>query len=309
MEWHLSNLVARGGTELMAGRINSLPQDLLSHFNIIHSRNSGIDVTKKNILVIHDLAQDPMYSYFKDEGWRQFDKLVFVSHWQKQQFQDWLGVPPSAGIVLRNAITPIEEHAKPMDKIRLMYYSTPHRGLDILYPVFDHLTKQFSDIELNVFSSFDLYAWPERDVQYQDLFKKLEDHPQINYSKSVSNDKIREELKRNHILAYPSTWQETSCLVLIEAMSAGLTCVHSSLAALPETSMNLTMMYEYHENPNVHAQRFYNQLHNAITLRREYSEHTGFVNNAAVKKSLTDSVYAWDTRSREWETLLKSLLT
>jgi glycosyltransferase involved in cell wall biosynthesis len=305
----MSNLTARGGTELMAERIGSLPQDLLSHFNIIHSRNTGVDVTKKNILVVQDLAPDPMYSYFKDGGWRQFDKLAFVSHWQKQQFQDWLGVPPSAGVVLRNAIKPIEEHAKPMDKIRLMYYSTPHRGLELLYPVFVHLAKQFPDIELNVFSSFDLYAWPERDVQYQDLFKKLEDHPQINYSKSVSNDRIREELKRNHILAYPSIWQETSCLVLIEAMSAGLTCVHSSLAALPETAMNLTMMYEYHEDLNAHAQRFYNYLYNAIRVRLEYSDNVGFVNNAAVRKSLTDSVYSWDTRSQEWETLLKSLLT
>lgn len=305
----MNNLVARGGTELMAERINSLPKDLLSHFNIIHSRNTGLDVTKKNILVCHDLALDPMYSYFKDGGWRQFDKIVFVSHWQKQQFQDYLGVPPSASVVLKNAITPIPEHEKPTDKIRLIYYSTPHRGLDLLYAAFVILAKEFDNIELNVYSSFDLYAWPERDAQFKQLFDKLRAHPKINYNKSVSNEQIREELKRNHILAYPSTWSETSCLVLIEAMSAGLACVHSSLAALPETSMNMTMMYDYHEDPHAHASKFYQVLRNAIITYQNENLLKQYQNNLDVTKSISDAVYDWKTRSREWQTLLKSLLT
>lgn len=293
----------------MAGRINSLPKDLLSHFNIIHSRNTGLDPTKKNILVLHDLALDPMYDYFKEGGWRQFDKLVFVSHWQKQQFQDYLGVPPSASAVLRNAITPIEEHTKPTDKIRLIYYSTPHRGLDLLYAAFLPLAKEFDNIELNVYSSFDLYAWPERDNQFKDLFDNLNSHPKINYHKSVSNEEIRSELKRNHILAYPSTWAETSCLVLIEAMSAGLTCVHSSLAALPETSMNLTMMYEYHEDPLAHANKFYRVLRNAIITHQNENLLKQHQNNLMVMKSMADSIYDWNVRSHEWQILLKSMLT
>lgn len=299
----------RGGTELMAERINTLPADLLSNFNIIHSRNTGLDPNKKNILVCHDLALDPMYEYFKDGGWNQFDKIVFVSHWQKQQFQDYLGVPPSASVVLKNAITPIEEHVKPDDKIRLVYYSTPHRGLDLLYAAFVPLAKEFPNLELNVFSSFELYAWPERDEPYKDLFAKLEEHPQINYHKSVPNEVIREELKNNHILAYPSTWQETSCLVLIEAMSAGLTCVHSSLAALPETSLGLTMMYEYDEDRQRHAQRFYHVLRNAIAIYNDNNLKQRHQNSLDVQKSITDAIYGWDKRSREWESFLKGVLT
>ena len=299
----------RGGTELMAERINTLPADLLSNFNIIHSRNTGLDPNKKNILVCHDLALDPMYEYFKDGGWNQFDKIVFVSHWQKQQFQDYLGVPPSASVVLRNAITPIEEHVKPDDKIRLVYYSTPHRGLDLLYAAFVPLAKEFPNLELNVFSSFELYAWPERDEPYKDLFAKLEEHPQINYHKSVPNEVIREELKKNHILAYPSTWQETSCLVLIEAMSAGLTCVHSSLAALPETSLSLTLMYDYHEDLHQHAQRFYHVLRNAIAIYNDNNVKQRHQNSLDVQKSIADAIYGWEKRSREWESFLKGVLT
>lgn len=301
-------LVARGGTELMAKRINTLRPELLSHFNIIHSRNTDVSINKKNILVLHDLALDPMHDHLRDGGWKNFDKLVFVSHWQKQQFQDYLGVPPSAGVVLKNAIVPIEDHVKPTDKIRLMYYSTPHRGLDVLYAAFVPLAEEFPNLELNVFSSFDLYAWPERDEQHKDLFKKLEDHPQINYSKSVSNDQIREELKHNHILAYPSTWQETSCLVLIEAMSAGLTCVHSSLAALPETSLSLTFMYDYHEDLNTHAMIFYNNLRRAIQIHSDENILSKHMNNLAVQKSVADVIYSWDNRAVQWENLMYNIL-
>jgi glycosyltransferase involved in cell wall biosynthesis len=294
----------RGGTELMADRINTLPAWLLSKFQITHSRDVNMSVTKKNILVLHDGVLDPMHDHLRDGGWKRFDKIVFVSHWQKQQFRDYMGLPASASVVLKNAITPIEEHTKPIDKIRLVYFSTPHRGLNLLYAAFVELAKEFSNLELNVFSSFDLYAWPERDIQYQELFEKLEAHPQINYSKSVSNDQIREELKRNHILAYPSTWEETSCLVLIEAMSAGLLCVHSSLAALPETSLSLTRMYDYHENPSQHVNQFYAHLRQAILTYADDNTQTGLL----MQKAVADKVYSWDNRKEEWKSLLASLL-
>jgi glycosyltransferase involved in cell wall biosynthesis len=294
---------ARGGTELMADRINSLPPELLSQFQIIHSRVREIDASKKKIYVLHDLAGDPEVEHLKNGGWQRFDKLVFVSHWQQQMYNAYLGVPFSAGVVLQNAIEPIAPHVKPKeDKVRLMYFSTPHRGLELLYPSFDYLYKKYNDIELNVYSSFNLYGWEQRDKPYEPLFEKLRQHPGINYSKAVTNDIIREELKRSHILAYPSIWQETSCLVMIEAMCAGLTCVHSSLAALPETAMGCTYMYDYTENHRDHVNRFTQTLEEAIldTLAgyTVSEERVEFINDT----------YSWESRKIQWENLLTSML-
>ena len=308
-----NNPKPRGGTELMADRINTLPAILRDQFQIIHSRiPEELDDTKKKILVLHDLVGDPMYDSLRDGGWKRFDKLVFVSHWQKQQFQDYLGVPPSASVVIKNAIDPIEEHKKDYDKIRLMYFSTPHRGLDLLYAAFNQLSKEFETaeigIELNVFSSFELYGWPERDKQYLGLFDKLRGHKAINYHKSVSNERIREELKRSHIFAYPSTWQETSCLCLIEAMSAGLHCVHSSLAALPETSMSLTTMYEYDEDPTVHANTLYAYLRHIVSAMQTSNGRLSIQRGAETQRQLTNQVYSWENRKNQWEMVLTNLL-
>jgi len=302
MEQSLSN-TARGGTELMADRINSLPPELLSPFQIIHSRVRELDHSKRKILVLHDLPGDPEVQHLKNDGWKRFDKLVFVSHWQQQMYNAYLGVPFEAGIVLQNAINPIEKHKKPQDKVRLMYFSTPHRGLELLYPTYGNLYKEFGDkIELNVYSSFDLYGWHVRDKPYELLFEKLRAHPGINYSKSVSNDVIREELKRSHILAYPSIWQETSCLVMIEALCAGLVCVHSSLAALPETAMGSTYMYGYTENVDHHMTRFEANLRDAIT---------DVLNGDEMSEDRVDflnDTYSWENRQWQWKELLTSLL-
>lgn len=312
MEFNELNKNARGGTELMAARIESaLDQDLLDQVQIIHSRVREIDESKKQILVLHDLATDPEVQHLKDGGWKKFHKLIFVSHWQQAMYNAYLGVPFDAGFVINNGVESIEEHTKPNpnDTLRLMYYSTPHRGLDVLYHVFNQLSQEHENLELNVFSSFDLYGWEQRDKPYEELFKKLEDHPNINYSKSVSNERIREEIKRSHILAYPSTWQETSCLVLIEAMMGGLVCVHSSLGALPETSMGLTDMYQFSEDKNVHAIRLYSALSNVIRAYRnsEGIKHIEHANKRTV--ALATRKYAWEILSVDWNRIVRALLT
>jgi len=301
-----------GGTELMANRIErDCNQSLLSQFQIIHSRVRDLDDSKKKILVCHDLATDPEVQHLKDGGWSKFDQIVFVSHWQREQYFMYLGVPYDVSVVMPNAIEPIEQHEKPdtKDKINLVYFATPHRGLDLLYVAFNQLAKEHKNIHLNVYSSFDLYGWGERDSEYKSLFEALEAHPKINYSKSVSNEQIREEIKRSHILAYPSTWAETSCLVLIESMMGGLIPVHSSCGALPETSLGLTEMYDFTENPNEHAIRLYSMLTNVINAYR-HPEGIKLINQAKERMvSLATRKYSWELRANDWNRMIRAILT
>lgn len=309
MEKNELNKNAKGGTELMQEKLEqNVPSELLKHFQIIASRSRGIDINRRTIYWLHDLPGDPEVQHLKDGGWKQYDKLVFVSHWQQQMYNSYLGVPYSAGVVLKNAINPIEEHEKPQDKtIRLIYTSTPHRGLNILYAVFEVLAKEYDNIELDVYSSFSLYGWPQRDAPYSELFTKLRKHPKINYHGAKPNDVIRDALKRADIFAYPSIWQETSCLALIEAMSAGCLCVHPNLAALPETSMHQTLQYQYTEDNEEHANIFYQYLKQAIEVMNKNPNIVRPQLN--VQKQLADTVFNWKIRGREWQQLLKYQLT
>jgi glycosyltransferase involved in cell wall biosynthesis len=298
-----TNKVARGGTELMAARINSLPPELLSKFQITHSRVRGLDKTKKQIYLLHDLPGDPEVEHLRNGGWQKFDKLVFVSHWQQQMYNLILGVPYSAGTVLQNAIDPcIASRKESSDVCRLIYFSTPHRGLNILSAAFKELRKEFGQrIELSVFSSFDLYGWEERDKPFGDLFRELTSTKGVTYSKSVSNSRIRSELLNHDVLAYPSIWPETSCLVLIESMCHGLKCVHSSLAALPETSLGLTNIYTYDERPQVHLKVFVDSMRSVVYNHLEGKSIPPYT------MQIANDLYSWEARSKQWTTLLDNI--
>ena len=218
-----TNANAMGGSEIIATKLaERINPELLKEFQIVNSRVRDLDETKVRILLLHDLPGDPESEFLKNGGYNKFHKLVFVSNWQMQEYIKYYNIPWSKCVVIQNFIDPIEEHKKPDDVIRLGYWSTPHRGLNILVPVFEKLCEKYDNLELDVYSSFKIYGWEERNAQYEKLFDRCRNHPKINYHGSVDNQTIREKVKGMHILAYPSIWQETSCIVLMEAMAAGL---------------------------------------------------------------------------------------
>lgn len=303
------SLLSKGGTELMQRRLYStVDSSLLDRFQIWFSRFriADYDPTKFQIFYCHDLPGDPESNLLRDGGWKQFHKLIFVSNWQMGLYCLHYKIPPSMCEVMLNAIEPInfEPEQKIIDRVRIGYWSTPHRGLNLLVPVFEYLAKKYDHVDLDVFSSFNLYGWDERDKPYQDLFQQCIDHPRINYHGTVDNQTIRDYAKTAHILAFPSTWLETSCLVLMEAMSAGMLCVHPNLGALFETAANWTSMYQFDEDPHRHAQKFQQELETAILG----FDHPIIQTRLAGQKSYADVFYNWNDRASEWETLLRSII-
>ena len=300
---------AMGGTELMKHALfDKIDKNLLDKFNIIPSRFRGLSKTKKNIYWVHDLAQDPEMQHLKDGGWEKFDKIVCVSHWQRQQIQNFLGVPADKMAVLQNAIEPIGEHDKPdSDKrINIIYHTTPHRGLEILYPVMEWMEQNFPDIKwhLDVYSSFGIYGWEERDKPYKELFEKIKSHKFMTYHGHVPNEDIHKALKKAHIFCLPSIWPETSCIAMIEAMSAGCICVHSSLGALPETTANWTLQYDFTEDFSKHATKTALTLADALRIVSD----PNMEERLNMQKAYTDGFYNWEVRAQQWTVLLQSIL-
>ncbi len=294
---------AMGGTELMMNRLYNSGLDL-SDFQIIPSRVRDLQEDKIKIYYCHDLADDPETNHLANGGWSKFNHIVFVSNQQMQQYIRKYNIPWSHCSVIENAIEPFQKHCVEKENynpIRLAYTSTPHRGLDILLYVLDDIIKNTENqIYLDVFSSFKLYGWPERDEQFRNLFAFCENHPNITYHGTQPNHIIRKHLAEiNHIWCLPSTWEETSCLSLIEALCSDNICVHSNLGALYETAGEKTIMYPYHENPYTHALLFKEALLNAINIISSNKHQPYFYWN--IPK------YMLKTYIDKWDTLLKNL--
>jgi glycosyltransferase involved in cell wall biosynthesis len=297
---------SKGGTELLRDALAKwVSPELLDKFHITLSRVRDIDRTRIPLFWAHDLPGDPESQFMLGGGYNKFKKLVFVSNWQWQQYHAAYNIPWHKGEVLLNAIEPFGRVVKPEPKpIRLIYHSTPHRGLDILYSVFAKLCETHDDIELDVYSSFELYGWKERDEPYRQLFEALKFHPKIRYHGTQPNEVIREALTKAHIFAYPSTWPETSCLCLMEAMAAGCVCVHPNYAALYETAANWTRMYQWRSDKNQHAQEFYRHLDAVIQLVRM----NGFSEIVGHQSDYANGMYSWDMRAIQWTSFLERLV-
>jgi glycosyltransferase involved in cell wall biosynthesis len=224
-----------------------------------------------------------------------------------QEYNEKRGIPYQDSVVIKNSIEPIDISARTAsEKIRFIYHTMPDRGLNILVPVFVELAKRHRDIELNVYSSFKLYGWDDRDAHYQPLFDLCRNHPQIRYHGTVSNPEVRQALLQSDVFAYPATFRETSSLCLIEAMSAGLLCIHPNIGALPETSLSMTAMYQYQEDMNVHAAQLFAALRDALEMLRRRRESTAVM--LQMQKFQVDRVHNWSDRAAQWTQLLERLI-
>ena len=304
---------AMGGTELMQKwlfeELNKREPGIQDKFQWIMTRVRKLDPEKQRLLWIHDLASDPEVQHLKDpENWKKFERIVFVSHWQQYQFKTHLGFPYEKGVVIQNAIIPIPPHEKPKvdGKINVCYFSTPHRGLELLLNAWEFMTKTLKEglnAELNIYSSFKLYDRPHLDEQFRHIYKRAADLDGVNYHGTVSNDEIREALKTQHIMAYPSIYEETSCITLMEAASAGCLCVVPNLGALPETGANFPWMYGYEEDPDKHAQVHGHILGRAI----EHFWDDDVQNLLKIQRSYFDMFYNWNLRAGQWQQFLHAI--
>lgn len=296
-----------GGTELSKRSIASqIPEELSQEFQIVPSRLRELEEDKIRIYWVHDLSEDPEVQHLRDENNRnKFHKIVFVSYWQMNDFITKLGIPWTDQLcVIENPIEPFEKHEKPTDKINLVYFSTPQRGLELLVPTFEALAQKYDNVHLNVYSSFKIYGWTEADQHFEPLYDKIRNHPQMTYHGFAPQEDLRKALLEQHILAYPSIWPETSCRVLIESMSAGLTCVHPTLAALPETSGGLTSIYQFNQDNNKHASVFYQYLDHAVRMNNTegLNKYLPFV------KAYADTRFNLQKISGQWNHMMQELL-
>jgi len=297
---------SQGGTEMMKrGLAERLPKELTDDFQIICSRVREIEEEKIRVYWLHDLPEDPETNHLSDAASRdRFHKHVFCGQWQYYRYQHVLGMPfDERSAVIETAIDPMPSVVKSKDEIRLIYTSTPQRGLALLVPVFEKLAEKYDNIYLDVFSSFKIYGWDHADKQFEPIFERCRNHPRINYHAFAPNEVVRESLLKAHIHAYPSIWLECNSRSVIEAMSAGALCVHPNYGGLIDTSGGMNFMYQGNSDPQKHVNTFYQVMENAIESVNTEQLQTYL----QLVKMYADNRYNWGKVTQQWEDLLVGL--
>lgn len=304
---------AKGGTELSIAELTErIPSSLLDKFAIVPSRFRGLPGGLIPIYWVHDTEDDPEMEHLANGGWKKFAKIIFVSHWQKQRFIKKFGIPWSKCVVVQNAV-PVKFEDVNLDldwsgdtPYRFIYHTTPHRGLDVLYDAFNMIAGD-RNVHLDVYSSFSIYGWEGRDAAYQSLFDSIRANPKCTYHGAKSNEEVREALKKTHFFVYPSTWQETGCRSLMEAMCNGVMCAHTDYGCLAETGAGCSYVYPFDENRDALVKTTAAVMHNMIETPSLYTPES----NAAVRASVATEAlrrYSWDSRVSLWVQTLQGVL-
>jgi glycosyltransferase involved in cell wall biosynthesis len=295
-----------GGTELMHQELlKRLPESYLEKYSIFNYLPQA-DTTKK-LVYWNQLSYDQqaVQALQNQNVIDQIDQFVFVSHWQAEKFRQLFNIPGYKTTVIKNACIGVEQRQTvKKDKLKICYTSTPWRGLDVLLQAWEILQPQHC--ELHVFSSTKIYLTDfslSSEGNYQELSEKCESLPNVIYRSSISNEQLRAELPTFDILAYPNTFEETSCISVIEALSAGLRVITSALGALPETTEGWSRMYPYLMDKNKHSEVFANILGEEINKLKS--------GESAAHLELQKQVYAprwsWNERIKEWTNFLDTL--
>lgn len=261
-------------------------------------------LSKKEIKILwaHYAHDQPI---FLKVDWLKIDHIVCVSNWQKQQFIKYLKVSPNKISVIRNGGADYFLPATKKEKT-LIYASTPFRGLEYLPQIFRLVLIKHPDAKLKVFSGMKLYGQKEP-KEYQKLYDELSNMKNVTYSGPIHHEQLSKEMQSAAILAYPNTWEETSCVTLIEAMRSGVYPVISDIGALPETSNGFGTLVKMQgtNTPNgwIPSAKFINEYAKAIIAVLDDYKYT----NTEKISTFACEYYDWKVIAKEWKELIKLL--
>lgn len=164
-----------------------------------------------------------------------------VSNWHAFKLCKHSGLPKEKTWTLRNGVflsnfTGTEVRKKE----RLIYSSTPRRGLKYLLPIFKELKLRHPNLELHLFcrTSRHNMTWPSENLYNGEALKVLslfENLQGCYLHDSIMQKPLAREFMKSGIWTYPTDFEETSCITAMEAQAAGCAIVTSQLGALPET--------------------------------------------------------------------------
>jgi glycosyltransferase involved in cell wall biosynthesis len=299
----------KGGTEILKEQlISQLDSKSIEGINLIGSicHPSLVKKDKINVLWQHLSYDQPNVQYMRDRKFvDSIDYFIYVSHWQYNKFREHFQIPEHKSFIIKNATYGFEEEPKKNKegKIRLAYTSTPWRGLAIFIKAIEILNKTRDDFEVDIFSSTKIYgsAFEESEKgKFDALFEKCKNTKNVNYLGYGLNTQIIDLLKDTHIYAYPSIFEETSCLAVIEAMSAGCHVVTTNYGALPETCAEFATMIEFDSSVQNLIERYAQTLNSVI----DNYKNDLYKDDLEMQTKYYNKYYSWNTRIQEWKNFL-----
>jgi glycosyltransferase involved in cell wall biosynthesis len=176
---------------------------------------------------------------------------VVQSNFHKKNISEEYGIPLSKIYVINNTFEPIPYVEKSTKNIELIYISQPSRGLDILLSAF----KNVKDDSLRLTVHACLCEQCKAEVPEMNFVDS-----RVSFPGFVSRDQYIKNLQKANVYVYPCRFEETAGIGIMEAMSAGIRIITTTLGALPETTLGhaklIKHMPVFKENQDAQKEKF-----------------------------------------------------
>ena len=299
----------KGGTELQLEFLEKhVDKDLLNKVSICTSipEKIPLDPNKVNILWQKNSYDQPnLAPWFKNQSnHNKYDWYVFNSHWTFEKFRIAFDLPTEKCVVIKNGIENIEPTPttyRKGDPIKIIHQNTPWRGLNILLGAMQLVKNPL--ISLDVYSSTEVYGkqfYDANDKYYQTLYEQAESLPNVNYIGYKPNEYIRKHIKDYRMYVYPSIWEETSCISLLECMAGGLYCITTNLGALFETGAEFPIYVPYSDNYKSLSKKFAQ----VIDAAADSLDDINIQSHLKLQIDYVNRFYNWNKQGRAWTNFL-----
>jgi glycosyltransferase involved in cell wall biosynthesis len=242
----------------------------------------------------------------------EFSGFVFVSEWQKNL--NAARVPSHAKTaVIPNGIAPAFQAAgggKQEKNFTAVYAGSSKRGLLFLPEIIPLLHKAHPDLHFEIYNDGVIGLDEKANEEFLSRLKAL---PAVAHVGAVDQNTLAERMARASFLISPNTYPETFCIVLAEALSAGLFCITTERAALPGTAGGYAalMKVEGKDDPNwlpegLKAEAFAAFAAGEIARWMEKPEPEK-ERHIAAQTAFARTRYDWKKQAENWRAFLSAL--
>jgi glycosyltransferase involved in cell wall biosynthesis len=232
---------------------NMRENDLFSKSGVEYLSNRKVnDYFSKNRPAIHiawrhniKMTEAPTYLWCHDlftptcESIQNFDKMLCLSPFHKEYVRGLQGVPSDKIIVTRNGIdkTKFDFLKSQKNPNKIVWLSSPDRGLDRSMLVLDKVREKFPDTELHVYYGIEhLHKYGPRMRELGAKLKQMMDErPYVKYHGNTEQNKMYKEVSDAVIWNHPNNFIETYCITAKECLANGIYPVVRRLGALQDT--------------------------------------------------------------------------
>lgn len=174
-----------------------------------------------------------------------YDQMLCLTPFHKRFVMASQGVPSDKITVTRNGIKPerfmdaqtttANPFASRKNPHKIVFPSSPDRGLDRAMKVLDKVREKYPALELHVFYGIEhLHKWGHAELQAR-LKTMMEERPWVKYHGATQQDVLMDHFKEAVIWLHPCDFIESSCITAMEMVCAGVYPVTRRLGGLQDT--------------------------------------------------------------------------